>query len=109
MFTNLTVNETIFNGTANGTVSELIGNLPNKGFPAGCNPTIDRIVQEGASIICYHQYTVQEVLEKLIPAFVIFGIAAWYTSYKIMLPRLKKSERVQKFIAARSIKQTGKG
>lgn len=59
------MNETILNESINGSL--LIRKIPE-----GCNQTIDKIVQNGSEIICYHQQTAEEIIKPMEP--ILYGI-----------------------------------
>ncbi len=71
----------------------------------GCNYQTDKIVKRVGTPFfnCYHQYTVKEIINKLIPIFGIFFIFSSYISYKVVKPRLKV--RIKKLQEKRSHEQ----
>lgn len=56
-------------------------------IPEGFNPATDTLVMGDTGLIWTHYYTVNEILEKLIPVFGLIFITVVYISYVFIAPK----------------------
>lgn len=56
-------------------------------MPEGFNPETDTLVQGANGLIWTHYYTVNEIIEKLIPVFGLLFILVVYLSYTYISPK----------------------
>ena len=56
-------------------------------IPHGFNPETDTLVMGDSGLIWTHYYTVNEILEKLIPLFGLIFILVAYLSYTYIAPK----------------------
>jgi len=56
-------------------------------IPDGFNPKTDTLVMGDSGLIWTHYYTVNEILEKLIPVFGLIFITVVYLSYTYIAPK----------------------
>ena len=72
------------NESINESLIELNNSFIRK-IPEGCNQTIDKIVQNGSEIICYHQQTAEEVIKPMEPIlYIITAIISALIGYLIL-------------------------
>lgn len=57
-------------------------------IPDGFNPETDTLVMGDAGLIWTHYYTVNEILEKLIPVFGLIFILVVYLSYRFFSKKI---------------------
>ena len=56
-------------------------------IPEGFTPATDTLVMSDGGLIWTHYYTVNEILEKLIPVFGLIFITVVYLSYTYIAPK----------------------
>ena len=74
-------------GGNNITTSYFFNNSSMSYIPDGFNPATDTLVMGDSGLIWTHYYTVNEILEKLIPVFGLIFITVVYLSYTYIAPK----------------------
>jgi len=79
--------ENISGGDNYSTTLYFFNNSSMSYIPDGFNPETDTLVMGDNGLIWTHYYTVNEILEKLIPVFGLIFILVVYLSYTYIAPK----------------------